>query len=61
MERFIRLNLIDASDKTLSAVPLRQDDKVLGEKMKKLNRFAKKYAGKAAKEYGRTSSGIFTK
>ena len=41
MERFIRLNLIDASDKTLSAVPLRQDDKVLGEKIKKLTRFAK--------------------
>ena len=61
MERYIRLNLNDEGDRKPLSNPLKPDEKVPDEALKRLNRFAKKYAGKASKEYGRSGAGIFTK
>jgi hypothetical protein len=61
MERYIRLNLNEESDRKPVSNPPSANEKVPDEALKRLNRFAKKFAGRAAKEYGRSSSGIFTK
>ena len=63
MERFIQLNLQIDSDKAKATNLPRPEhkDPVIPESAKRLNRFVNKAAHKAAREFGRSGSGIFSK
>lgn len=61
MERFITLNLQNASGKAETENPSKPADKGSEALGKSLNRTANMAAHKAARDYARSSSGIFSK
>lgn len=63
MERFIQLNLNTTSEKTESTnlpEPERRE-KEAAEATRKINRIARRAAHKAASEFGRSKTGLFSK
>jgi len=61
MERFIQLNLHSDREKAEAENLPRPENRDPAEVEKKLKRFARTAAHKAAKEYSRSGSGVFSK